>query len=127
MQNLHLSSHIEIHPLLFISVHFSITQYHTSPSTGQTFLESRPIVCFQISCCESQQVKRFLSSPQHTDQLWGAPGLLFNGYWSSFKQKWRGRGEIRWWPGHDAGHYLHLALRIRSGAILLLLLYAFMV
>jgi hypothetical protein len=25
--------------------------------------------------------KRFFSSPQHPDQLWGLPSLLSNGYW----------------------------------------------
>jgi len=27
---------------------------------------------------------RFLSSPKHTDQLWGPPNLLLSGYWFSF-------------------------------------------
>ena len=112
MQNLHLSLHLEIHPLLFISIHFSVTRYHTSPNIGRTFLESWPSVCFQIPCCESQQVKRFLSSPQHSDQLWGPPSLLFNGYSSSFE--WQGRGEVRWWPGHDADHLSPFSTKVAS-------------
>jgi hypothetical protein len=30
--------------------------------------------------------KRFFSSPQSLDQLWGPPSLLFNGYWQLFSR-----------------------------------------
>jgi hypothetical protein len=28
--------------------------------------------------------KRFISSPQRPDRLWGEPNLLYNGYWEFF-------------------------------------------
>jgi hypothetical protein len=32
------------------------------------------------------RAKRFFSTPQHPDQLWGPPSLLLNGYWELISQ-----------------------------------------
>jgi hypothetical protein len=57
-------------------------------------------------------VKRFFSSPEHPDRLWGPPSLLFNGYRGYFPKIKR--------PWRDVDHS-RLAPKLRiSGAIPLL-------
>jgi hypothetical protein len=65
---------------------------------------------------------RFSSSPGCPDWLWGLPSLVFSGY----RAVHSGGGGIKR-PRRDVDHDLHLALKLgMSGAVYLLLLYAFM-
>jgi hypothetical protein len=53
------------------------------------------------------KVKRFFSSTQHPDGLWGPPSFAYNGYRQLFPRGWSGRGV-------KVTIHLHLVPRLRK-------------
>jgi len=84
----------------FASVDNSTEKKNMYPHTIQ--ISAREATCWTVWGSNPVTGKRFSSSPNRPDRVWGPPGLLFNGYRISFREVKRPARELNHIPPFSA-------------------------